>query len=62
MERWEGENQEMTKKFRDWVVVKQQHDEKYYEMEGKYEGMKKALIEKDEWIVKISKELGKDII
>ena len=61
VDRWQTENQEITKKHREWVVEKAKHDEKYYMMEGKYEGMKKSLIDKDEWIVKISKELEKKV-
>ena len=58
METWQTEHQEMNRKFKDWAIEKAKHDEHYFEMKDKYEAMKKSLIEKDEWIVKISKELG----
>lgn len=59
VERWGIENQEMTKKYKEWQIEKAQHDEQYYEMKSKFDSMKTSLVEKDEWILKISKELGK---
>lgn len=58
VERWGIENQEMTKKYKEWQIQKAQHDEQYYEMKSKFDGMRTSLVEKDEWILKISKELG----